>query len=121
MPQYQAGPVHRFMAGELEAVERGDVARLMLFLPPRTGKTELLIRFVAWVLGRNPDWQVLYTSYGADLAWEKSGEARAVVDSQEFGQVFGRGSWRGSVGDRPQHGPQPVSYNHLTLTTIHPV
>lgn len=97
MPQYQTGPVHRFMAGQLESVERGDVARLMLFLPPRTGKTELLLRFVAWTLGRNPDWQVLYTSYGADLAWEKSGEARAVVDSEEFGQVFGAAGRRSQV------------------------
>jgi len=76
------------MAEQLEAVERGDITRLMLFCPPRTGKTELLIRFVAWYLGRNPDRPVLYASYGADLAWEKSGEARAVVASEEFGETF---------------------------------
>lgn len=88
MPTYRAGRVHRFIAGQLERVERGEVDRLMLFCPPRTGKTELLIRFAAWHLGRHPDRPVLYASYGADLAWEKSGEARAVVASEEFGQVF---------------------------------
>lgn len=94
MPQYEAAPVHHFMAHQMEAVERGEVSRLMLFLPPRTGKTELLLRFLAWCLGRNPDWPILYTSYGADLAWEKSGEARAVVEGEEFGEVFGQASGR---------------------------
>ena len=70
------------MADRLEAVERGEVDRLMLFCPPRTGKTELLIRFAAWHIGRHPDQPVLYASYGADLAWEKSGDARAVVASE---------------------------------------
>jgi len=97
MPSYSAGRVHALMAAELERVERGETQRLMLFLPPRTGKTELLIRFVAWTLGRNPDWPMLYTSYGADLAWEKSGEARAVVDGEEFGQVFGAAGRRSQV------------------------
>jgi predicted phage terminase large subunit-like protein len=86
--QYHPARVHRFMAERLEAVERGDIDRLMLFCPPRTGKTELLVRFAAWHVGRQPDQPILYTSYGADLAWEKSGDARAVVASEEFGQVF---------------------------------
>lgn len=90
MPQYRAGRVHRFMAQQLEAVERGQVRRLMLFLPPRTGKTELLIRWLAWALGRHPDWPMLYTSYGADLSWDKSREARAIVDSEEYASIFGK-------------------------------
>ena len=89
-PQYRPGRVHRFVAAKLEAVERGEIERLMIFLPPRTGKTELLIRFMAWVLGRHPDWPLLYSSYGADLSWEKSAEARSVLASEEFSRVFGR-------------------------------
>lgn len=86
--QYHPARVHRYMADRLEAVERGEVDRLMLFCPPRTGKTELLVRFAAWHLGRHPDRPVLYASYGADLAWEKSGDTRAVVASEEFAEVF---------------------------------
>jgi predicted phage terminase large subunit-like protein len=86
--QYHPARVHRYMADRLEAVERGDIDRLMLFCPPRTGKTELLVRFAAWHLGRHPDQPILYASYGADLAWEKSGDTRAVVASEEFSEVF---------------------------------
>ena len=89
-PQYRPGAVHRFTASKLEAVESGLIARLMLFMPPRTGKTELLLRWAVWCLGRHPDWPMLYTSYGADLAWDKSREARQIVDSEEYAQVFGR-------------------------------
>ncbi len=60
----------------------------MIFCPPRTGKTELLVRFAAWHLGRHPDLPMLYASYGADLAWEKSGDTRAVVASEEYASVF---------------------------------
>lgn len=88
-PQYQPGIVHRFMADKLQAVEQGRITRLMLFLPPRTGKTELLLRWIAWTLGRNPDWPVLYTSYGADLAWDKSRETRNIVASEEYARIFG--------------------------------
>lgn len=76
------------MAERLEAVERGDIDRLMLFCPPRTGKTELLVRFAAWHVGRHPDLAMLYASYGADLAWEKSGDVRAVVASEEYASIF---------------------------------
>lgn len=89
MPQYRAGRVHERMAEEMERVESGEVRRLMLFTPPRTGKTELLIRFLAWCLGRNPDWPMLYASYAADLAWDKSADCRAVVASEEYAELFG--------------------------------
>lgn len=77
------------MADKLQVVERGEISRLMLFLPPRTGKTEMLLRWIAWMLGRHPDWPILYTSYGADLAWDKSRETRNIVASEEYAQVFG--------------------------------
>ena len=89
-PGYQPAPVHRYLAGKLEAVERGEIRRLMVFMPPRTGKTELLMRWLAWCVGRHPDQPMLYTSYGADLAWDKSAEIRNVVASEEYAEVFGR-------------------------------
>jgi predicted phage terminase large subunit-like protein len=88
-PWYRPGFVHTFLAEQLESVERGEVRRLMVFMPPRTGKTELLIRWLAWCLGRHPEWPMLYTSYAADLAWDKSGECRGVVASEEFAELFG--------------------------------
>lgn len=37
-PGYKPAPHHRLIARHLEAVERGDITRLMIFMPPRSGK-----------------------------------------------------------------------------------
>src|SRR5690348_10372705 len=63
MPEYHVSKAHSFLAKKLEAFEEGVRAksspRLMVFLPPRFGKSQLCSRhFPAWLLGRNPDWNV---------------------------------------------------------------
>jgi hypothetical protein len=55
-PLYHSAEHHRRICEKLEAVERGDIDRLMIFMPPRHGKSELASkRFPAWCLGRNAD------------------------------------------------------------------
>ena len=39
----------------LRAIACGDLRRMLVFAPPRHGKSELLKYFVAWYLGRFPD------------------------------------------------------------------
>src|SRR5699024_12691976 len=58
-----------YLTKKLEAVERGEIKRLMVFMPPRHGKSEVVTKkFPAWYLGRNPDNEVIISSYSADLA-----------------------------------------------------
>src|SRR5579885_636922 len=60
---------HRLLIQKLEAVERGEIDRLMLFMPPRHGKSLLSsILFPAWYLGRHSDRSIIASSYGAELA-----------------------------------------------------
>lgn len=62
---------------KLEAVERGELLRLMVFMPPRHGKSEVVSKkFPAWFLGRNPDKEIIISSYSADLAYDFSRIAR---------------------------------------------
>lgn len=64
-------------------VERGEIDRLIITMPPRHGKTELAsIRFPAWYLGRNPDKRIIAASYAAGLAYRISRQARNVVGGQ---------------------------------------
>lgn len=71
---------HRHVAAiaeVLERVERGELPRVMLWVPPRHGKSELVSRtFAAWYLLRNPGKWVGLASYGADLAQQLSRIAR---------------------------------------------
>lgn len=84
-----AAPHHALIAEKLEAVERGDIKRLMIFMPPRHGKSELASRsFPAWFLGRNPDKQIIASSYNSDLAGDFGREVRNIVGSPEYKAVF---------------------------------
>ena len=77
------------IAERLEAVERGEIDRLMIFMPPRHGKSELASkRFPAWCLGKDPKRQIIAASYNSDLANDFGRNVRNIVGEPEFGQVF---------------------------------
>ena len=88
-PLYSRAQHHAQIAAKLEAVERGEIDRLMIFMPPRHGKSELASkRFPAWCLGRNPSRQIIAASYNSDLANDFGRNVRNLVAEPEFGQVF---------------------------------
>lgn len=86
---YVTAQHHRQIGDALNAVERGDIPRLMIFMPPRHGKSELASRkFPAYCLGRRPEWEVIAASYNADLANDFGRDVRDVVNSSESQKLF---------------------------------
>ena len=74
---WQPAPHLELLCRKIEAVERGEITRLMVFLPPRYGKSEVISKKApAWILGRNPEWEIILASYAADLAFDFSRIAR---------------------------------------------
>jgi predicted phage terminase large subunit-like protein len=70
------------------AVGAGDIKRLMLCMPPRHGKSELVSRyFPAWHIGLYPDRRIILTSYEAPFAASWGRKARDVL--LESGWLFG--------------------------------
>lgn len=70
------------LAKVLQAVADGDIKRLMVFMPPRHGKSELVSRlFSAYYLYRYPEKFVGINSYAAELAYTFSRNAR---DNYEY-------------------------------------
>ena len=68
-PRFQMAAHHQRIIEALEDVEAGRCKRLMIFLPPRHGKSLLAsTHFPAWFLGRNPEKFIICTSYGQDMA-----------------------------------------------------
>ena len=54
-PRYRTARHHRLVAEQLERVERGEIDRLMLCMPPRHGKSELASKsFPAHCIGLDP-------------------------------------------------------------------
>lgn len=74
---------------ELIKVIKGETKRLMINVPPRYGKTELVIHFIAWALARFPDSNFIYTSYSHTLAARQAQTVRAILAMAEYRETFG--------------------------------
>jgi predicted phage terminase large subunit-like protein len=67
---------------QLCRIERGEIDRLMIFQPPRSGKSMLTSENTpAWYLGRHPDRRVILCSYGAHLASNWGRKARDILEA----------------------------------------
>lgn len=89
MPGYQVNWHHEVVCGYLDRFASGEIKRLMIFQPPRTGKSELVSRRLpAFILGRNPDATIIATSYGADLARRMNRDVQRIMDSDPYQQLF---------------------------------
>jgi hypothetical protein len=51
-PRYRPSRHHRMIAEQLERVERGEIDRLMIRVPPRHGKSELAAKILSSLLHR---------------------------------------------------------------------
>lgn len=88
-PGYRDAPHHRLIARKLEAVERGDCKRLMIFMPPRHGKSMLASEFFpAWYLGRNPGHYVIASTYAQDLADDFGRKVKAQIQDASYSAIF---------------------------------
>ena len=76
---------HRFVNEKLEAVERGEIKRLMLFEPPGHAKSTYASQCLpAWYLGRNPKRSVIAASHTADLSTHFGRRVRSLVNSPDW-------------------------------------
>lgn len=88
-PWWKPQPYHVLLCEKLEAVERGDIKRLMVMMPPRHGKSEITsVHFPAWYIGRNPDNRLIASTYGKVLTERFSRRCRNLVESDRYHNVF---------------------------------
>ncbi|KQU22392.1 hypothetical protein ASG61_23085 [Bacillus sp. Leaf75] len=123
----------KMLISELEKVERnvkeGKGDRLLIFMPPRHGKSEVSTKkFPAWVLMRNPTWEMIISSYSADLAFDFSKIARDTFKehaqtlynvnvSRESGAVgrWGIEGYRGGLAAAGVGGPLTGRGAHIAI------
>ena len=79
------------LAAHLEAVERGEIKRLIINVPPRTGKTLLVNTcFSAWLLGRNAGEKIIALSYAHRLAEKIAYQTRLLMETAWYRNLFPR-------------------------------
>ncbi len=114
---YKMGWFHRRLCRKyqrfVERVERREGPRMMLFVPPQRGKSELVSRNgPAWVLGRHPEWNFIHGSYGQSLANNFGRDVRGIIARPRYGAVFP--DTRPGVYGSEAGGAEQVA--HLTLS-----
>ena len=81
MPNFDPAEFHRRYYARLTDFARGDIDRLMVFVPPQHGKSEgSTRRLPAFVLGQNPDMKIAIVSYSV-LRRRESSTGRYSVSS----------------------------------------
>lgn len=77
------------IASFLMKVFNGEVKRGIINMPPRYGKTELVIKlFIAWCLIKNNQAKFIHLSYSDDLALDNSSQAKEYIESDAFQSLW---------------------------------
>ncbi len=88
-PDYQINWHHKLLGEKLDAFVRGDIRFLMVFMPPRHGKSELVSRRLPAMLhGKFPDSEIMACSYLDSLAGDMTIAVQNVIDSKAYHEIF---------------------------------
>lgn len=88
-PGYRDAGHHRLIAEHLEKVERGEIKRLMITMPPRHGKSMLASEFFpSWYIGRNPNNYIVTATYAQELADDFGRKVKNYIDDPAFRATF---------------------------------
>ena len=80
---------HHEITKALMRVFNGETTHLIINMPPRYSKTELVVKmFTAWCFMKNPSCEFIHLSYSEALALDNSNAIRDLIKSQEFQQLW---------------------------------
>ena len=103
MPSYEAPPHLTALSDALEAMERGELKRLIVLMPPRHGKSESIsLRFPCWYLAKHPEEYIVQAGYAESIALTHSRKARDIFISPEMTRLFP------DIHHRPERAGQEV-------------
>lgn len=88
-PNFNANWHHRILCRYLDKLATGEITRLMVFMPPRHGKSELVSRrFPSFCFGIDPNIKIIGASYSADLASLMNRDVQRIIDSDSYHRIF---------------------------------
>lgn len=88
-PAYKVNWHHKLLVEKLERVERGELKRLIVTMPPRHGKSEIVsVQFPAWLIGKDRDRNIIEASYSGDLAIDFGRQVRNIIAGDSYKHLF---------------------------------
>ena len=86
---YRVNWHHESYAEALDQFIRGEIKRLMVFMPPQHGKSELCSRRMpAKILGDRPDTRVALCAYNHSFASKFNRDVQRIIDSVEYRELY---------------------------------
>ena len=86
---YQTSRVHALVAKEVQETIETPGGRLILTMPPRHGKTQIVSRSAKpWFIGNNPDKSAIFGTYNETFARSIGKEIKTYLESPVYQQIF---------------------------------
>lgn len=93
-PKMKKGWWQREVARELQSyfdrLQSGEAPILLIQAPPQHGKSWMVVDFIAWVAGQDPDRQTIYSSFSERLGVRANLMLQRMYDSAKYKAVFPR-------------------------------
>lgn len=90
-PKFVVSPFAESLCKEIQNALEGNQDRLMIFAPPRHGKTLLTSEISpAWFMGKNPNKKIIGASHTATLAEDLGSKVRDNISNPVHEMIFGR-------------------------------
>ena len=87
--EYEIAAHHALIARKLHELEERKIRQLMVFMPPRHGKSMLISQvFPAWYLGRHPSHEIIFTSYSQEVAADFGRKVRNMMIEPAYQTIF---------------------------------
>ena len=101
----------------LRRMTEGDLKRLMIFMPPRHGKSELVtVRYAAWRMKKDPGMRTIIASYGQKLANSFSRSIKRVL-AEDHALTAGNAAALGCKRRFLRRGPWDI-FNSVVATPV---
>lgn len=91
-PKLKIGWWQKEMAAELqlfyEQLAEGQRPKLVIEAPPQHGKSKMIVEFITWVAGKDPDLKTIYTSFSERLGVRANLQCQRIYESEKYKKVF---------------------------------
>jgi hypothetical protein len=79
---------HRYLISKLQAFAEGKIKKLLVFMPPQHGKSELTSRRLpSFLLGIDPNKKIVGASYSGELSKSFNREVQRIIDTPEYKDI----------------------------------
>lgn len=80
---------HQEICNKITAFENKEIKKLMIFVPPQHGKSEISTRrYPAWTLGKNPNQKIGVVSYNATIGSKFGKDIQRIMSEDEYKYLF---------------------------------